>query len=48
MRNQRDAWQAQAERLAITDQREPKASFWQRVVRGIPVVSPLRQARFAS
>src|ERR1051326_3292240 len=48
MRCQRDAWQAHAERLAITDQRESKPSLWQRLVRGAPVLSPLRQARFAS
>jgi hypothetical protein len=49
MRIQRDAWQAQAERLAITDQRQqPKPSWWQRLVRATPVPSPLRQARFAS
>ena len=49
MRCQRDAWQSQAERLAITDQlQEAKPTWWQRVVRGTPVLSPLRQARFAS
>jgi hypothetical protein len=49
MRCQRDAWQAQAERLTITDQRpQPKPSWWQRLVRGTPVPSPLRQVRFAS
>lgn len=29
MRGQRDAWQAQAERLAITDQRQPRRAWWQ-------------------
>jgi hypothetical protein len=37
MRSQRDAWQAQAERLAITDQRQPEPSLWKRLVSQTPL-----------
>lgn len=47
MRGQRDAWQAQAERLAITDQRQPEASLWKRLVSETPLWPfwPVRLAR---
>jgi hypothetical protein len=46
MRNQRDAWQAQAERLALTDQRQPGPSLWKRLVSETPLW-PFWPVRFA-